>query len=237
MEELTGDAPVAAVRERRAPPPATDAGEVALVAGLRAGEETAFLTLIRRHQAPMMRIARAYVSSSATAEDVVQETWLAVFRGVDRFDGRSSLKTWLYRILVNRAKTAGQRERRCVPAAQFAPPETNGSEPAVAAERFLDMRHPQRPQHWKRPPVPWERSVEDRLVDSEAVGVVGDAINDLPPAQRLVVTLRDVECWTADEVCRVLRLSETNQRVILHRARARVRQRLENYYGSSTRDG
>ncbi len=205
----------------------------ALVAGLRAGDEAAFLTLIRRHQASMLRIARVYVASHASAEDVVQETWLAVLRGVDRFDGRSSLKTWMYRILVNRAKTAGQRERRCVPDSQFAPHQPDGSEPAVAAERFLDALHPQWPQHWKHPPLPWERSVEDRLVTAEAVGVVGDAINDLPPAQRLVVTLRDVECWTAQEVCRVLGLSESNQRVVLHRARGKVRQRLENYYGSA----
>jgi RNA polymerase sigma-70 factor (ECF subfamily) len=205
----------------------------ALVAGLRAGDETAFLTLIRRHQAPMLRVARAYVSSHATAEDVVQETWLAVLRGVDGFDGRSSLKTWLYRILINRAKTAGQRDRRCVPDSQFGPPESDGSEPAVAARHFLDALDPQWPQHWKQPPLPWERSVEDRLVTSETIGVVGDAINDLPPGQRLVVTLRDVECWTAQEVCRVLGLAETNQRVILHRARSKVRQRLESYYGSA----
>jgi RNA polymerase sigma-70 factor (ECF subfamily) len=204
----------------------------ALVAGLRAGDETAFLTLIRRHQASMLRIARVYVASHAAAEDVVQETWLAVIRGVDRFDGRSSLKTWLYRILINRAKTAGARDRRCVPDSQFALHRPDGSEPAVAAERVVDAPCPLWHQ-WKQPPLPWEQGIEDGLVTSEAVGVVGAAINDLPPAQRLVVTLRDVECLTAREVCGVLGLSATNQRVILHRARHKVRQRLESYYESA----
>lgn len=232
MEEPTGDARAAAVRRRRPPPWAVNPGEGALVAGLRAGDETAFQTLIRRHQAPMLRLARAHVSSHATAEDVVQETWLAVLRGVDRFDGRSSLTTWVYRILVNRAKTAGQREWRCIPDSQFAPHESDGPAPEIAAERLLDELHPQWPQPWKRPAPAGERSVEDQLVTLEAVGVVGDAINHLPPTQRLVVTLRDVECWTAQEVCCVLGLSESNQRVVLHRARGRVRQRLEGYYGS-----
>ena len=204
----------------------------ALVAGLRAGDDTAFLTLIRRHQASMLRIARVYVASHASAEDVVQETWLAVLRGVDRFDGRSSLTTWLYRILINRAKTAGERDRRCVPDSQFALHQHDGSEPAVAAESVVDAPCPLW-HHWKQPPLPWEQVIEDGLVTSEAVGVVGAAINDLPPAQRLVVTLRDVECRTAREVCGVLGLSATNQRVILHRARHKVRQRLESYYESA----
>ncbi len=229
MDDSTDDVLRAPVRKRRGPPSVLDA-EGALLAGLRAGDEDAFVALTRHHGGPMLRVARRYVSSHAAAEDVVQETWLAVLRGVDRFDGRSSLKTWLYRILVNRAKTAGQRDRRCVPDPPFSPQDLAGSEPAVGPERFYDVSHPQWAGRWKQPPTPWECSVEDRLVTSEAVGVVGAAINDLPPAQRLVVTLRDVECWTAQEVCSVFGLSETNQRVILHRGRGKVRQRLESDY-------
>jgi len=231
MDHSTDDALMTTVKERRKPPSALDA-ECALVAALRAGDEDAFLTLTRRHEGPMLRVARTYVSSHATAEDVVQDTWLAVLRGVDRFDGRSSLKTWLYRILINRAKTAGQRDRRGVPDPPFAPQGLDGSEPSVGAERFYDVSHPQWAGHWKQPPTPWECTVEDRLVTSEVMGVIGAAITDLPPAQRLVVTLRDVECWTAQEVCGALGLSETNQRVILHRGRSKVRQRLESYHRS-----
>jgi RNA polymerase sigma-70 factor (ECF subfamily) len=231
MGDSTDDVLIARVKKRWGPPSALDA-EWALVAGVRAGDEDAFLTLTRRHQGPMLRVARAYVSSYDTAEDVVQETWLAVLHGVERFEGRSSLKTWLYRILINRAKSAGQRDRRGVPDPPFAPPDLDGSEPFAGAERFYDASHPQWAGRWKLPPTPWECTVEDRVVTSELVGVVVAAINDLPPAQRLVVTLRDVECWTAQEVCGALGLSETNQRVILHRGRGKVRQRLESYHGS-----
>lgn len=210
-----------------------DSDDARLVAGLRCGSETAFTTLVRRHQAPMLRVARAYVSSSASAEDVVQETWMAVLRGVDNFDGRSSLKTWMYRILTNRAKTTGQREGRCVPDAAFAEGEVDGCGPAVPAERFLGGGRPETPRRWRRPPLPWERAVEDDVVRKEALAIVRDAIDQLPPSQRLVITLRDVECWTPEEVCTLLDLSPTNQRVLLHRARSKVRQRLEGQHGTT----
>ncbi len=210
-----------------------DSEDARMVAGLRCGSETAFTTLVRRHQAPMLRVARAYVSSSASAEDVVQETWMAVLRGVDNFDGRSSLKTWMYRILTNRAKTTGQREGRCVPDAAFAEGEVDGCGPAVPAERFLGGGRPETPRRWRRPPLPWERAVEDDVVRKEALAIVRDAIDQLPPSQRLVITLRDVECWTPEEVCTLLDLSPTNQRVLLHRARSKVRQRLEGQHGTT----
>lgn len=124
-----------------------------LVVGLRRGSEMAFTTLVQRHEAPMPRVARAYVSNQASAEDVVQETWIAVLRGIDGFDARSSLKTWLYRILTNRAKTAGTSEGRCVPDSAFIEREIDGYSPAAPADRFLSADHPQWPQHWRRPPL------------------------------------------------------------------------------------
>lgn len=210
-----------------------DPDDARLVAGLRCGSETAFTTLVRRHQAPMLRVARAYVSSSASAEDVVQETWVAVLRGVDNFDGRSSLKTWMYRILTNRAKTAGQREGRCVPDAAFIEREVDGCGPAVTAGRSLGGGRPETPLRWRQPPLPWERALEDEVVRKEALAIVRDAINQLPLSQRLVITLRDVECWTPEEVCDLLDLSPTNQRVMLHRARSKVRRRLEGQHGTT----
>jgi len=194
-----------------------------LVAGLRAGDEAAFVALLRRHQTPMLRIARTYVMNQATAEDVVQDTWLVVLNGVNRFEGRSSLKTWIYRILTNRAKTAGQRERRCVADSASARREIEAAEAGTPAGRFRPEREIERSRYWMRPPAPRVQSVDDALVTSERVAFVVTAINLLPLVQRLVITLRDVECWTATEVCNALELSQTNQRVLLHRARSKVR--------------
>jgi RNA polymerase sigma-70 factor (ECF subfamily) len=175
----------------------------------------------------MLRLARSHVASEATAEDVVQETWVAILHGIDGFDGRSSLKTWMYRILTNRAKTMGQRERRATPDTVAVNREVDRSEPAVAADRFL-VDGPW-PGHWKRPPLSWEKPISAEAT-APVAQVVTSAIATLPPAQRLVITLRDVECWSAAEVCNVLELSETNQRVLLHRARSKVRQRLEDHF-------
>ncbi len=200
-----------------------------MVEGLRNGNEATFGALIDRHQGSMLQVAGLYVADRNAAEDVVQETWMAVIRGIDRFDGRSSIKTWIFRILTNRAKTMGRRAARVVPISSL-----NGSAGsdghAVDPGRFFDTRHPYWPGHWCSPPSRWTEGPEDRVATKEAVDLVLRAITALPPAQREVVTLRDVECWTAAEVCNALGLSETNQRVLLHRARSKVRRQLEEHY-------
>ena len=188
--------------------------EMQLVEALRAGDERAFEQLIRMYQASLVRVAQMYVSSRSVAEEVVQETWLAVFNGIDRFEGRSSLKTWIFRIVANRAKTRGEREGRTIPFSALGSPE-----PAVEPERF-DRGE------WASPPDDWP---EERLLGEETLQVIEAAIEDLPETQRTVVTLRDLQGWSADEVCNALDLSETNQRVLLHRGRSKVRRALEAY--------
>jgi len=211
--------------------PVDPGDDARLIVALRAGSEAAFALLVDRHRAPMLRVARFYVGSGATAEDVVQETWLAVIRGIDRFDGRSTLKTWMYRILINRAKTAAQREDRMVAVADMDEREVAPTEPTVPADRFARDG-----QAWARslarPPPPWQPLTDDHVVTSEAVGLVLAAIAELPPTQRLAITLRDVDCWSAREVCHVLDLSDANQRVLLHRARSKVRTELASYFES-----
>lgn len=193
-----------------------DTSDATLVEAMRIGSEEAFVLLIDRHQAAMLRLARLYVGSQASAEDVVQETWMAVLRGVGRFDGRSSLRTWMYRILTNRAKTIGRRERRMIPVAGCPDDDT----PEGGALRPTTAQSP------ATPTSPWLSDVDDRAVAGETAAAVASAINELSAAQRLVMTLRDVECWGAREVCQALDLSEANQRVLLHRARSKVRQQL-----------
>jgi RNA polymerase sigma-70 factor, ECF subfamily len=190
-----------------------------LVKGLQAGDDDVFKKLVRALNPSLLRVARMFVPTAALAEDVVQETWLAVLNGIDRFEGRSSLKTWIFSILTNTAKTRGERERRSVP---FSALDTDdgGFEPAVERSRFTGTGH------WAVLPRAWP---EDRLLAKETLSVVERAIERLPPSQRTVITLRDVEGWTADEVRNALELSETNQRVLLHRARAKVRRALEQY--------
>jgi RNA polymerase sigma-70 factor (ECF subfamily) len=193
--------------------------ESKLVAALRAGDEQAFMELVDRYGPSMLRLARTFVSSRAVAEEVVQETWLGVLRGIGRFEGRSSLKTWMFRILANVARTKGQRESRSLP---FSSLEAAGSdEPSVDPSRFDSGGA------WSAAPASWEDVPEDRLLAREALATIDDAIATLPPAQRTVITLRDVNGWTGDEVCNVLDISETNQRVLLHRARTKVRRALE----------
>jgi len=184
--------------------------------------------LVERYSPSMLRIASLYTPSRAVAEDVVQETWLGVIQGLDRFEGRSSLKTWIFRILTNRAKTRGQRERRSIPFSSLADRESEGSEPAVDPSRF--MGEDDRFSHgWASPPTSWEDVPEDRLLSTETLSKVEEAIAELPEMQRLVITLRDIEGWSSQEVCNFLDISETNQRVLLHRARSKVRRALEQY--------
>jgi len=196
-----------------------------LVAGLRAGDEAAFRALLQQYGPGLLRVAQMYVSSRAAAEDVVQEAWVGVLRGIDRFEGRSSLKTWLFRIVVNTAKTRGVRDARSVP---FSSVEDEGG--TVSPDRFL-AESERLPGHWSVPPSSWAGIPDERLVADETLAVVRRAIGRLPEAQRTVITLRDVDGFDADEVCNALDLTETNQRVLLHRARARVRAALEEYLG------
>jgi RNA polymerase sigma-70 factor, ECF subfamily len=203
--------------------------ESKLVEALRSGDEAAFAELVRAYQASLLRVAQIYVSSRAAAEEVVQETWEAVLNGIERFEGRSSLKTWLFSILANRAKTKAQRERRTIPFSEFEP--TRVPEAALEPERFRSPGDPRWPGHWAVPPQPWP---EDRLLAGETRGKLAEAIEQLPPTQRAVISLRDIEGWSADEVCNALGLTETNQRVLLHRARSKVRTALEGYLGGNS---
>jgi RNA polymerase sigma-70 factor (ECF subfamily) len=203
--------------------------DASVVAALRRGEEAAFAELVTAYSASLLRLAQDFVRTRAVAEEVVQETWLALLNGIDRFEGRSSLKTWLYRILVNKAKTRGVREARTVP---FSSLERDGGEELVPENRF---RGPEDmwPGHWASPPVPLDTVPEERLLSREARRRIAQALETLPDTQRIVVTLRDVAGWDAEEVCDTLELSEVNQRVLLHRGRAKLRTALESYLAES----
>jgi RNA polymerase sigma-70 factor (ECF subfamily) len=196
-----------------------------LVAALRSGDEVAFADVVREWHAGLLRVARIFTPSRAVAEEVVQETWLRVLGALDRFEGRSSLKTWVFRILVNTAKTRAQREGRSIPFSALQDP-ARVPEAAVEPERFLPDDHPHHPGGWASPP---RELPEDRLIAAETREVIAQAIEALPANQRAVISLRDVEGWSSEEVRNALDLSEVNQRVLLHRARARVRQALEDY--------
>ena len=190
------------------------ASEQELVERLRAGDEDAFAELVRRYHRLMMRVARGYVRSDAVAEEVVQESWLAVLRGIERFEGRSSFKTWLLRIVANRAMTSGARESRSVPV-----------EPSVSGDHFVPEGEPGAGA-WASPPEPWP---EDRLLAEETRAVIERAIAELPPTQAAVVTMRDVEGLSSEEVQEALDITPGNQRVLLHRGRQKVRAALEAY--------
>jgi RNA polymerase sigma-70 factor, ECF subfamily len=206
------------VRERI---PGTDEAE--LVARLRAGDEQAFESLVTRYYGTMLAVAQSHVRTRSVAEEVVQEAWLGFLQSLDRFEGRSSLKTFLLAILVNKAKTRGVREARSVPFASLAPDD---DEPAVEPERF---RGPDDafPGHWRAYPGNWAALPDAAAQDRETIAVAMRAIAELPPAQRAVIGMRDVAGCPAEEVCAALGISEGNQRVLLHRARSRVRAALE----------
>jgi RNA polymerase sigma-70 factor (ECF subfamily) len=201
------------------------ADDASLVGALSAGDQQAFAWLVDRYSGSLCRLARSFVPSEAVAEEVVQDTWTAVFTGIGGFERRSSLKTWIHSILVNVARTRGVKEHRTVPFASLQR-ELDADDPAVDPDRFQGPRD-RAPGHWAAPPPRWEHQPEDRLVGDETLALVSDAINALPENQRRVITLRDVEGWSASEVCNALDLSETNVRVLLHRARAKVRRALE----------
>ncbi len=205
------------------------ADDLHLIERLRRGDEVAFEELVERHHASMLRLARMYAADPRVAEEVVQETWIAVLRGLDRFEGRSSLKTWIYSILVNRAKTYAQGESRYVQQESLDELLTDPDETGVAADRFLPPDHPQWPGHWAAFPAAWDDLPEARLDSDEIRAVIQAAIDELPDNQREVITLHDTNQLGSDEICNILGITETNQRVLLHRARTRVRRALEKY--------
>jgi RNA polymerase sigma-70 factor, ECF subfamily len=190
-----------------------------LLLQLRSGDERAFVSLVECYQEQMLRLATSFVPNRAVAEEVVQDTWLALLRGLDSFQGRSSLKTWLFSILVNRARTTGTREHRSVPVAD--------PEPAVDPARF-DVSG-----HWADPPEHWIEAVEGRLEAGKFADRIRELMDELPARQREVVILRDVEEMSSEEVCSVLAISDGNQRVLLHRGRSRLRQLFEDEFGGA----
>jgi RNA polymerase sigma-70 factor, ECF subfamily len=199
--------------------------ETALVARLRDGDERAFEEVVAAFYPSMIAIARGYVRSRAVADEVVQEAWLGVLRGLDRFEGRSSLRTWVLQIVANVARTRAVREARSIPMSAFV---VEGDEPSVEPERFHGPDEPY-PGHWRSYPTDWRTLPEQQLLSRETLDVVSRAIEALPEAQRLVITMRDVTGCSSEEVCEALGVSEGNQRVLLHRARSRVRAELERH--------
>jgi RNA polymerase sigma-70 factor (ECF subfamily) len=192
-----------------------------LILRLRSGDERAFVSLVERYQEQMLRLAVSFVPSRAVAEEVVQDTWLAMLRGLQAFEGRSSLKTWLFTILVNRARTTGTREQRTIPVPD--------PEPAVDPARFDASGG------WSDPPGHWIEAAEGRVEAGKLAGRIRIMIDELPARQREVVILRDVEQMTSEDVCAVLAISEGNQRVLLHRGRSRLRQQFEDEFREVTR--
>jgi RNA polymerase sigma-70 factor (ECF subfamily) len=201
--------------------------EERVLAALRAGDEAAFVALLDRHQGAMLRVASMYVRSRASAEEVVQDAWIGVLKGLHLFEGRSSLKSWIFRILVNCAKARGASEGRSVPMSALGDP-TEEEGPSVPRDRFRGDEE-RWPGHWSDPPERWP---DAQVESSEMVALVHEAIEMLAEAQRTVMTLRDVDGWDSGEVCELLAISEGNQRVLLHRARSKVRAFVEERLGS-----
>ena len=208
----------------RASPGGEAPGEdTALVKRMLAGDEATFAYIVQRYHASLVRLARTFVASHEVAEEVVQDTWLAVLNGLPSFEGRSTLKSWIFSILTNRAKTRGVREKRTVAFSELSNPGSD-DESSVEPDRFTSTGA------WSTPPGRWSGDTPERLLlQQEALAVIDKTVAELPPSQRAVVTLRDVEGLDAAEVCNILELSETNQRVLLHRARSKVRAALEQY--------
>ena len=206
----------------------TEAGETELLAALRRGDEVAFHELVSTHQPSLLRLARIYAPSQAVAEEIVQETWLAVLRGLDGFAGRAALRTWMARILVNIARRRSGVEARSTPLSSLARAEADGFQAAVDPSRF--MTEGPYAGHWASYPDDWSGVPERVLLSQETRDVAFAAIARLPPAQRMVITLRDVQGWPPQDVCEALEISEANHRVLLHRGRAKVRQALEDYF-------
>lgn len=207
-------------------PETRDGAEAEQLAALRRRDQAAFLALVRSLHPSMVRVAASYVSSREIGEEVAQDTWLAVLEELDRFEGRSSLKTWIFRILTNKAKTRGVRERRSTPFSALAIQQQT-AEPTVPPDSFLDEGH-RWAGHWAVPVHAWELP-EERLLSEELGAVIQRAVDELPAAQRAVVVLRDVQALSSREVCDLLGITEVNQRVLLHRGRTRVREAVGEY--------
>jgi RNA polymerase sigma-70 factor (ECF subfamily) len=202
-----------------------DLDDAALVSRLRDGDEAAFRHLVQRMNRGLLRVAQAFVESPAAAEEVVQETWLAVVAQIDGFEGRSSLRTWIGSILCNRAKTRGVRDKRSVPFSSLTKEDVDPVEP----ERFTARGF------WSPPPSRWDDAPENLVLRKESREAIERELATLPEAQRTVVVLRDLEGWSSEEVCNVLAIAETNQRVLLHRGRQRLRAALERTYSRTDR--
>lgn len=202
--------------------------DTTLVTALRNGEQAAFEALVARYHTPLLRLAMVYTSDPRLAEEAVQETWIAALRGIARFEGRSSLKTWLFSILMNRAKTIAAREGRYTPL-----PDRDDSEPFVSQDRFHSADDPDNADAWISIPSDWGSVPEQRMITKETLDIIQQTIAALPPNQREVITLRDIEMWTAEEVRNLLNITDANQRVLLHRARSKVRQVLEDYFAEA----
>jgi RNA polymerase sigma-70 factor (ECF subfamily) len=200
--------------------------ETSLINALKAGDERAFVDLVERYHGPLKRLARSFGASDAVAEEIVQDTWAGALQGLDGFEERSSLRTWLFTILKNQAGQRSAREKRSLPLSAFDGSE-GGAGPVVDPDRFRGPGD-QWPGGWLTPPRPWEEP-DRRLTSMETRDRLRDAMAGLPPRQRVVVALRDVEGLSSDEVCEVLSISETNQRVLLHRGRSAIRNQLEEY--------
>jgi RNA polymerase sigma-70 factor (ECF subfamily) len=210
----------------------TSPDDARLVEALRARDEAVFVRLVREYGPSMQRVATLYVRDRAVAEEVVQEAWLGVLKGIDRFEGRSSFKTWLFRILTNTAQSRGERERRSVPFSALARAELDSDERSVEPEQFRPDSE-RWAKHWISSPRRFGELPEERLLGGETMAVTRTAIEQLPEAQRAVITLRDITGCSSEEVCATLDLSEGNQRVLLHRARTKVRRALEQHFDES----
>lgn len=209
---------------------AAPADDQSLVEALRSGDEAAFSALLDQYHTAMLSLATFYVSSRAVAEEVVQETWMGVLQGIERFEGRSSLKTWIFRILSNRARTRGEREDRYVPFSAFSRTVGDAFHTSPEPAEHSALRHGWWSHQWASPQHTRRTTPEECVLTQEMCACIQEVIATLPPNQRSVITLRDIEGWTAEEVCDVLAVSEANQRVLLHRARLKVRRRLEQFF-------
>ena len=199
-----------------------------VVKALQAGDEKVFVELVESLGPSMLRVALLFVRTRAVAEEVVQEAWLGVLSGIGRFEGRSSLKTWVFRILTNIAKTRGEREGRSMPFSSLASDDLESGESSVEPDRFLPDGD-RWAGHWASSPRRFDAQPESRLLGRETLGIVQRVIESLPEAQRVVLTMRDIAGFASEEVCDALGISEVNQRVLLHRGRSKVRSALESY--------
>lgn len=202
-----------------------DKDEADMIRRLLAGDETAFEWLVTTYHSSLVRLARLFLTEPSAIDEVIQETWIAVLRGLKGFEGRSSLKTWLSRILANKAKSYTRRQRL-----ELSFEEADDDGPTVSPERFYGADAGDKNGEWRLPPIRWENIPEQNLLSQEILATIQRAIEGLSPYQRLVITLRDIYQFSTDEICDLMGISSSNQRVLLHRARAKVRQALEDYW-------